>query len=84
MGSGHLFSLEAAAALALSLGDRAGRALPQPSRDVGGGARAGGASDATGWYVGADYQLARRLWTGACYESAERLDAPELRDAGAA
>jgi hypothetical protein len=45
---------------------------------------AGGGSDATGWYVGADYQLARRWWTGARYESAERLDDPDLRDTGAA
>ena len=41
-----------------------------------------GRRDASGWYLGADYQLARRWWIGGRYERSERAAEPDLLDSG--
>ncbi|HEX9670911.1 MAG TPA: hypothetical protein VGC93_15675 [Thermoanaerobaculia bacterium] len=41
-------------------------------------------ADALGWFLAADYQLARRWTVGARYEWAERADDADLRDTGEA
>jgi hypothetical protein len=43
-----------------------------------------GTAEALGWFLGGDYQLARRWTVGARYESAERADDASLRDSGVA
>ena len=52
---------------------RAEREEPGPDPDA-----------ALGWFVAADYQLARRWWVGARAESAEHPDDPAARDKGVA
>ncbi len=44
----------------------------------------GGRQDALGWYLSADYQLARRWWLGGRYEWSERATDASLRDRGEA
>ena len=44
----------------------------------------GGRQDALGWYLAADYQLARRWWLGGRYEWSERATEADLRDTGEA
>ena len=44
----------------------------------------GGAQDAVGWYLGVDYQLAKRWFAGARVEAAEHADDAAVRDKGAA
>jgi hypothetical protein len=44
----------------------------------------GGTQDALGWYLAADYQLAKRWFAGVRLEAAEHADAPAVRDTGAA
>ncbi len=43
-----------------------------------------GTAEALGWFLGGDYQLARRWTVGARYESSERADDAALRDRGVA
>ena len=44
----------------------------------------GSAEKADGWYLAADYQLAKRWFVGARVESADRADEAAVRDTGAA
>jgi hypothetical protein len=43
-----------------------------------------GRQTASGWYLGADYQLAKRWWIGGRYESSERALDADLHDEGEA